>query len=74
VPVSLTFILEHSKVMCAEEKPGNDTEETHHSSTNDRNEAWLKREAAIGYAQLKAGQTVTVRSKAEFFAILRGKL
>jgi antitoxin ParD1/3/4 len=32
---------------------------------------WLKREAAIGYAQLEAGETVTVRSKKQFKALAR---
>ena len=34
---------------------------------------WLKREAALGYAQLEAGETVTVHSKKEFLAAARGK-
>lgn len=33
---------------------------------------WLKREAAIGFAQLEAGQTIRVRSKKEFLALARG--
>jgi antitoxin ParD1/3/4 len=32
---------------------------------------WLKREAAIGYAQLQAGQTVRVTSKKQFLALAR---
>ncbi len=32
---------------------------------------WLKREAAIGFAQLEAGETVRVRSKDEFEALAR---
>ena len=32
---------------------------------------WLKREAAIGYAQLEAGETVQVRSKEEFLQLAR---
>lgn len=32
---------------------------------------WLKREAAIGYAQLEAGETVQVRSKEEFLRLAR---
>lgn len=32
---------------------------------------WLKREAAIGYAQLEAGETVTVRSRKQFLALAR---
>ncbi len=34
---------------------------------------WLKREAAIGYAQLEAGETVRVDSKEEFFRLARQK-
>ena len=34
---------------------------------------WLKREAAIGFAQLEAGETVRVRTKKEFVALARGK-
>jgi antitoxin ParD1/3/4 len=34
---------------------------------------WVKREAAIGYAQLEAGETVKVRSKKQFLALARGK-
>jgi len=33
---------------------------------------WLKREAAIGFAQLEAGETVQVSSKEEFMQLLRG--
>lgn len=36
---------------------------------NDR----LKREAAIGYAQLEARETVRVNSRAEFIALARGE-
>ena len=32
---------------------------------------WLKREAAIGHAQLEAGETVRVRGKDEFVALAR---
>jgi antitoxin ParD1/3/4 len=32
---------------------------------------WLKREAAIGFAQLEAGETVKVHSKEEFLALAR---
>lgn len=32
---------------------------------------WLKREVAIGFAQLEAGQTVRVESKEAFTALLR---
>ncbi len=34
---------------------------------------WLQREAAIGFAQLEAGQVVRVKSKSEFLAAVRGK-
>jgi antitoxin ParD1/3/4 len=33
--------------------------------------AWLAREAAIGFAQLEAGQTVMVESKEQFMALVR---
>jgi antitoxin ParD1/3/4 len=32
---------------------------------------WLKREAAIGFAQLEAGQTIRVTSKKQFLALAR---
>ncbi len=32
---------------------------------------WLAREAALGFAQLEAGQTVTVESKEQFIALVR---
>ncbi len=34
---------------------------------------WLKREAAIGYAQLDAGETVRIRSKKQFLDLARRK-
>jgi antitoxin ParD1/3/4 len=34
---------------------------------------WLKTQAAIGYAQLEAGEGVRVKSKKEFVALVRGK-
>lgn len=34
--------------------------------------AWLAREAAIGFAQLEAGQTVTVESREQFLSLVRG--
>lgn len=34
---------------------------------------WLKREAALGYAQLEAGETVRIRSKKQFLALSRNK-
>jgi len=33
---------------------------------------WLKRQAAIGYAQLEAGGLTRVKSKEEFFDLIRG--
>jgi antitoxin ParD1/3/4 len=32
---------------------------------------WLKREAAIGFAQLEAGETIRVTSKKQFLALAR---
>lgn len=34
---------------------------------------WLQREAAIGYAQLEAGQTVRVTNKKQFLALARSR-
>jgi antitoxin ParD1/3/4 len=34
---------------------------------------WLKREAAIGFAQLEAGEAVRVTSKRQFLSLARGK-
>ena len=34
---------------------------------------WLKREAAIGFAQLEAGEITRVNSKEEFKKLVRGK-
>lgn len=34
---------------------------------------WLKREAAIGYLQIEAAETVRVSSKAEFEALARNQ-
>ena len=34
---------------------------------------WLKREAAIGFAQLEAGDTVRVRTKKQFLELARKK-
>ncbi len=39
----------------------------------ERENQWLQREAAIGFAQLKAGQTVVVETKDDFAALLRGE-
>jgi antitoxin ParD1/3/4 len=41
------------------------------SLARERENEWLAREAAIGYAQLAAGQTVEVTSKTHFEALLR---
>ena len=34
---------------------------------------WLRAQAAIGYAQLEAGETIPVSSKKAFTALVRGK-
>lgn len=34
---------------------------------------WLQREAAIGYAQLQAGELVEIHSEQEFLALARGE-
>lgn len=34
---------------------------------------WLKREAAIGYARLEAGETIRVTTKNQFLALARGE-
>jgi antitoxin ParD1/3/4 len=41
------------------------------SLARERENEWLAREAAIGYAQLEAGQTIEVTSKEHFTALLR---
>jgi len=41
------------------------------SLARERENEWLAREAAIGYAQLEARQTVEVTSKEHFTALLR---
>lgn len=33
---------------------------------------WLKREAAIGFAQLDAGETVRITTKKQFLSLARG--
>ena len=43
------------------------------SLKQDEENDWLKREAAIGYAQLEAGETVRVNSREEFIALARGE-
>ena len=42
-----------------------------HSLARESENAWLVREAAIGFAQLEAGQTVMVESKEQFMALVR---
>ena len=37
----------------------------------ERETEWLAREAAIGFAQLQSGQTMTVESKDQFMALVR---
>lgn len=34
---------------------------------------WIAREAAIGFAQLEAGQTVDIQSKEHFIHLVRGE-
>lgn len=41
------------------------------SLARENGNAWLAREAAIGYAQLESGQTVNVDSKARFIDLVR---
>ena len=38
----------------------------------DQENDWLKREAAIGFAQLEAGEVTKVSSKEEFVGLIRG--
>ena len=42
-----------------------------HSLKAEAENEWLKREAAIGFAQLEAGETVKVRTKKQFIALAR---
>ncbi len=43
-------------------------------SLNQKSEAhWLRAQAAIGYVQLEAGESIPVKSKKAFFALVRGK-
>lgn len=37
----------------------------------EKENAWLEREAAIGFAQLEAGQTIVIDSKKAFAELLR---
>ena len=41
------------------------------SLAQEREHAWLARKAAIGFAQLESGQTMTVESKEQFLALVR---
>ncbi len=41
------------------------------SLAQEREHAWLAREAAIGFAQLESGQTMTMESKEQFMALVR---
>ena len=34
---------------------------------------WLQAQAAIGYAQLEAGESIPVKSKRDFVALVRGE-
>ncbi len=43
------------------------------SLERDEENEWLKREAAIGFAQLEAGETVTISTREEFTALARGR-
>ena len=43
------------------------------SLAREQDHQWLAREAAIGFAQLEAGQTVTVGSKELFKSMVRGE-
>ncbi len=42
------------------------------SLARDQENQWIAREAAIGFAQLEAGQTVEVRSGQHFIDLVRG--
>jgi antitoxin ParD1/3/4 len=43
------------------------------SLVRERENQWIAREAAIGFAQLEAGQTVEVQSEQHFIDLVRGK-
>lgn len=43
------------------------------SLIRDRENQWIAREAAIGFAQLEAGQTVEVDSEQHFVDLVRGE-
>ena len=42
------------------------------SLRRERENEWLQREAAIGFAQLDAGQVARIKSKKQFIAAVRG--
>lgn len=42
------------------------------SLLRDRESQWIAREAAIGFAQLEAGQTVEIESEQHFIDLVRG--
>lgn len=41
------------------------------SLAREQENQWIAREAAIGYAQLQAGQTVEIRSEQQFIDLIR---
>lgn len=43
------------------------------SLAREQENQWLAREAAIGFAQLEAGQTVEVESEQHFMDLIRGQ-
>jgi len=43
------------------------------SLLRDQENQWIAREAAIGYAQLEAGQTVEIDSEEHFIQLVRSK-
>lgn len=43
------------------------------SLLRERENQWISREAAIGFPQLEAGQTVEVQSEQHFIDLVRGK-
>ena len=44
-----------------------------HSLLREKENQWIAREAAIGFAQLEAGQTMEVRSENHFTKLVRGQ-
>lgn len=43
------------------------------SLVREQENQWIAREAAIGFAQLEAGQTVEIQSEQQFKDLIRGK-